>query len=304
MINEFELIKQLQSLVQNQNQAVALGIGDDAAVLDPQLISAGQKIVLATDTLVAGRHFLEQDKPEDIGYKALAVNLSDMAAMAAQPKWLLMNLTLPEIEEQWLTGFKRGVGELLGQYQVELIGGDTTSGPLTIGFTVLGLSSQPKKRCSAKAGDLIVVSGELGSAAFALNNPGQNEDCDTQLKRPIPRFDISESVKDYAHAMIDVSDGLVADLGHICEASCLAAHIDLEKIPVLKAIKHDPQWRDYVLAGGDDYQLCFTLAPKDANKLPADCAVIGHMKTGDAGVSVYENGQTLDVKQSGFDHFG
>lgn len=302
MINEFELIKQLQSLVQGLDQTVALGIGDDAAVIDPQLIPAGQKIVIATDTLVCGRHFLEQDKPEDIGYKALAVNLSDMAAMCAQPKWLLMNLTLSDIDEQWLTGFKCGVGDLLKKYHVEFIGGDTTSGPLAIGFTVLGLSSQPKKRSDAQAGDLIVVSGELGSAAFALNNPAHNADCDTQLKRPLPRFDVSEAVKDYARAMIDVSDGLVADLGHISEASELGATIHLEKIPVHAAIKNDPHWRNYVLAGGDDYQLCFTICPKDVDKLPADCAVIGHMESG-AGVHVYENEQKLDLEQTGFDHF-
>ncbi len=302
MINEFELIKQLQTLVQSQDQTVALGIGDDAAVIDPKLIPIGEKIVIATDTLVSGRHFLAQDKPEDIGYKALAVNLSDMAAMCARPKWLLMNLTLPEIDEQWLSGFKRGVAELLKKYPAELIGGDTTSGPLSIGFTVLGLSTQPKKRHDAQAGDLIVVSGELGSAAFALNNAGQISDCDAQLKRPVPRFDVSEAVINYAHAMIDVSDGLIADLGHICEASELGATIYLEKIPVHTDIKNNPHWRNYVLAGGDDYQLCFTISPEDEYKLPADCTVIGHMASG-AGVHVYENEQQLELEQTGFDHF-
>ena len=303
MIKEFELIERLTSLVHGRDRTVSLGIGDDAAMIDPALIPKAQKLVMATDTLVVGRHFKSDDNPEDIGHKALAVNLSDMAAMGARPKWALMNLTLPNVDEDWLQGFMVGVGELLQAYGVELIGGDTTSGPLSIGFTVLGLTDRPKKRMDAQTGDLIVISGQLGCAAYALNNPGQSDHCDDQLKRPIPRFDIAEVVKDYARAMIDISDGLVADLGHICEASCLAAHIDVEKIPVLKAIKHDPQWRDYVLAGGDDYQLCFTIASKDTNKLPADCAVIGHMKSG-AGVSVYENGQTLDVKRSGFDHFG
>jgi len=281
---------------------VALGIGDDAAIIDPEHIPAGQKIVIATDTLVAGRHFLEHENPADIGHKALAVNLSDMAAMCARPKWLLMNLTLPDINQKWLPGFQHGVGELLQKYQVELIGGDTTSGPLSIGFTVLGLSSQPKKRSDARDKDLIVVSGQLGSAAFALNNPGQCSDCDAQLKRPTPRFDVSEAVKGYARAMIDVSDGLLADLGHICESSDLGATIQLEKIPIHASIKADSAWRDHVLAGGDDYQLCFTIASKDKDKLPTDCAVIGHMESGE-GVHVFENGQKLTVKRSGFDHF-
>lgn len=303
MINEFDLIKQLQSLVHGQDRAVTLGIGDDAAVIDPALIPAGHQMVIATDTLVAGRHFLEQDKPEDIGHKALAVNLSDMAAMCARPKWLLMNLTLPDIDQKWLSGFQHGVGELLQKYQVELIGGDTTSGPLSIGFTVLGLSSQPKKRSDARDKDLIVVSGELGSAAFALNNPGECSDCDAQLKRPTPRFDVSEAVKGYARAMIDISDGLLADLGHICEASALGAQLDMEKIPVNKAVKNYANWRDYVLSGGDDYQLCFTIRPEDESLLPPDCTVIGHMYTG-SRVTVYDNGQRIEVKRSGFDHFG
>lgn len=303
MINEFDLIKQLQSLVHGQDRAVTLGIGDDAAVIDPALIPAGHQMVIATDTLVAGRHFLEQDKPEDIGHKALAVNLSDMAAMCARPKWLLMNLTLPDIDQKWLSGFQHGVVELLQKYQVELIGGDTTSGPLSIGFTVLGLSSQPKKRSDARDKDLIVVSGELGSAAFALNNPGECSDCDAQLKRPTPRFDVSEAVKGYARAMIDISDGLLADLGHICEASALGAQLDMEKIPVNKAVKNHANWRDYVLSGGDDYQLCFTIRPEDESLLPPDCTVIGQMYTG-SRVTVYDKGQRIEVKRSGFDHFG
>ncbi len=303
MINEFDLIKQLQSLVHGQDRAVTLGIGDDAAVIDPALISAGHQMVIATDTLVAGRHFLEQDKPEDIGHKALAVNLSDMAAMCARPKWLLMNLTLPDIDQKWLSGFQHGVGELLQKYQVELIGGDTTSGPLSIGFTVLGLSSQPKKRSDARDKDLIVVSGELGSAAFALNNPGECSDCDAQLKRPTPRFDVSEAVKGYARAMIDISDGLLADLGHICEASAMGAQLDVEKMPVYEPIKSDSQWLDYVLSGGDDYQLCFTIRPEDESLLPPDCTVIGHMYAG-SGVTVYDKGQRIEANRLGFDHFG
>ncbi|MCX7545291.1 thiamine-phosphate kinase [Marinicella gelatinilytica] len=303
MINEFDLIKQLQSLVHGQDRAVTLGIGDDAAVIDPALIPAGHQMVIATDTLVVGRHFKADDKPEDIGHKAIAVNLSDMAAMAAQPKWVLMNLTLPAVDGPWIAGFSRGVSGLLKKHRVELIGGDTTSGPLAIGFTVIGLSKNPKKRKDARAGDLVVVSGELGSAAFALNNPGVNDYCDAQLKRPQPRFDVAEAVIDYARAMIDVSDGLLADLGHICEASAMGAQLDVEKMPVYEPIKSDSQWLDYVLSGGDDYQLCFTIRPEDESLLPPDCTVIGHMCAG-SGVTVYDKGQRIEVKRSGFDHFG
>lgn len=303
MINEFELINQLKSLVQGQDSAVTLGIGDDAAVIDPALLPAGHKMVIATDTLVIGRHFLADDNPEDIGHKVLAVNLSDMAAMGAMPQWLLMNLTLPKIDGQWIEGLSRGISGLLKKFKVELIGGDTTSGPLSIGFTVIGLARQPLKRSDACVDDLIVVSGELGSAAFALHNPGRSSHCDQQLKRPQPRFDVSEAVKNFAGAMIDVSDGLLADLNHICQASGLGAQVELEKIPVHSAIKVDLKWRDYALSGGDDYQLCFTIRSDDQSLLPSDCTVIGHMHAG-SGVTVYDKGHRIQVNRLGFDHFG
>lgn len=296
------MIEKLRSLNEGVQERSLLGIGDDAAIIDPQVIPQGYKMVIATDTLVAGRHFSERDSAEDIGHKALAVNLSDMAAMGALPKWLTMNLTLPKVDEQWLQEFIGGVGRLLKRYQVELIGGDTTSGPLAIAFTVIGLTPHPKKRSDAQENELIVVSGELGSAAFALQNPGKISHCEQQLKRPMPRFDISEAVREFAGAMIDISDGLVADLGHICQASGLAARIDLDKIPIHAAIKEDADWSDYVLSGGDDYQLCFTIQPADVSLLPSDCTVIGHMQAG-SGVSVYNNNQPIQLQRSGFDHF-
>lgn len=276
-----------------------MAIGDDAAILKPD---ASQQWVVSTDTLVADVHFKSTDSAISIGHKCLAVSFSDMAAMGAKPKWVLMNLTLPDMNKQWNKGFIKGFAQLLTQHQAQLIGGDTTQGPLSITVTVIGEATRAITRNSAQLDDLIVVTGELGSAAFALNNPRKNKSCNAQLKTPEPRLDVSELIKHMATSMIDVSDGLLADLGHICKASDVAAVIELTQIPINPVIKKDPNWMQYVLAGGDDYQLCFTINMADEEQLPEDCHIIGQIIAGQ-GVVVLNQHQPITTDFSGFEHF-
>ncbi len=276
-----------------------MGIGDDAAILSAV---AKQHMVVSTDTLVSGTHFKAKDAAQSIGHKSLAVNFSDMAAMGATPKWVLLNLTLPKISKPWVTGFTQGFAELLGEHQAQLIGGDTTQGPLSITVTVIGETDHPVRRDGAKTNDLIVVTGQLGSAAFALKNPKKSQVCNTQLNTPKPRLDVSEKVKHMATAMIDVSDGLLADLGHICQASKLAAVIELSQIPVNEIIKNHKDWMQYVLAGGDDYQLCFTIDPSDEENLPDDCFIIGQIIEGE-GVMVLNQHQPIETNFKSYQHF-
>lgn len=258
--------------------------------------------MISTDTLVADVHFKSSDPPETIGHKALAVNLSDLAAMGATPKWALLNLTLPSIKRSWVNGFVKGFASLLNEHQVQLVGGDTTSGPLSISVTVLGECQQAVTRSQAQVDDLVVVTGTLGSAAFALQHPRSNKTCNQQLRTPQPRLDISAKIKHLATAMIDVSDGLLADLGHICQASGVAAVIELTQIPVNEAIKKDADWPRFVLAGGDDYQLCFTIPMAAEEQLPEDCHIIGQIIAGE-GVMVLNNHQPIDVDYPGYQHF-
>ncbi len=276
-----------------------MGIGDDAAIINPQ---NSQQWVVSTDTLVAGVHFKDSDQAATIGHKSLAVSFSDIAAMGAKPKWVLLNLTLPKMDPKWNQGFIKGFADLLSQHEAQLIGGDTTQGPLSITVTVIGQTDRAITRNSAQVDDLVVISGELGSAAFALQNPRKNKACNTQLKTPTPRLDVSEKVKDMATSMIDVSDGLLADLGHICKASGVAAVVELTQIPINPVLKKDAKWKEYVLAGGDDYQLCFTINMADEEHLPADCHIIGQIISGH-GVVVLNQHQPISTDFSGFEHF-
>lgn len=264
-------------------------------------------LTISTDTLVEDVHFKSTDSPQSIGHKALAVNLSDMAAMGANPKWALLNLTLPQIDKKWLNGFIKGFAALLTKHQVQLIGGDTTQGPLNIAVTVMGEAESPIRRDGALVDDLIVVTGQIGSAAFALNNPKRSKSCNQQLKMPEPRLDISKHIHAIATAMIDVSDGLKADLNHICQASKVGAVIELTQVPIDPIICKDKNWIQYVLAGGDDYQLCFTINQKDEDKLPKDCHIIGQIIKAQTNTSqrvmVLNRHQPIESNYQGYQHF-
>ena len=319
MPSEFNLIQQYFTRPSPQAD---LGVGDDAALVR---VSEGNQLVISTDMSVAGTHFLHDCAPYNIGWKALAVNVSDMAAMGAQPKWATLAISLPEVNQDWLAEFSRGFFACANSFNIDLIGGDTTRGPLNISVTILGEAPAGKalKRSGAQVGDDIWVSGQLGSAALGLahlqgkvqlTNKLVNEldTCLKALNTPSPRTALGLALRGVATSCIDVSDGLLADLGHILQASNLGAAIDLEKIPCIELLKNNldhPQFQELLIVGGDDYELCFT-APQTkreeinalSKQLNLQISLIGKTRI-DTGLQVdYKNNQITLLKQ-GFDHF-
>lgn len=275
-LSEFDLIQRYFQRPSRHQQDVILGMGDDAAIV---AVPADRQLVVAVDTLAEGIHFRQSDRPEDIGWKALAVNLSDLAAMGAVPGWWTLSLTLSRVDEVWLEGFAQGLFELADRHGLELIGGDTTRGPLAISIQAMGLveSGQALLRSAARPDDLIYVSGTLGDAAAALEHEQQAE-LARRLHRPVPRLELGRNLRDLAHACIDVSDGLLADLGHIAKASGLGAELDSRALPLspgLRACCPLPQALALACSGGDDYELCFTLSPEDAPGLDEVASALG-----------------------------
>ena len=275
MTSEFDIIRRYFT---RPSKRALLGVGDDAAII---ACHTGMDLVVSADTLVADRHFFAQTDPANLGHKSLAVNLSDMAAMSATPLWVMLSLTIPREVAQndvWLSAFSGGFFALADQFEVELIGGDTTCGPLNIGVQIMGeiQHGMALKRSTAVAGDDIWVSGELGDAALALGylqgkvvlTPQEAQTCLSRLNKPIPRVGLGQQLQKLASSAIDLSDGLLADLGHILESSGVGATIDFERIPCSntlrkKLISEHPERKlaaDCLLAGGDDYELCFTAA--------------------------------------------
>ena len=239
---------------------VDLGVGDDSALLTPP---PHHQLVICADTLVAGRHFPLDTSAHAIGWKSVAVNLSDIAAMGAKPHSILLALSLPQIDHDWLKGFSQGLYDCCDQFGVHLIGGDTTQSPhLTLSVTALGWIETGKSvlRSGAQVNDLVVVSGTIGDAAYGLQHLGHP--LQQRLDYPTPRCELGTILKGLASSMIDVSDGLAQDLGHILKASNVGAKIDLSRLPIdnaLKVLSDQKQW-EYALAGGDDYELCFTIS--------------------------------------------
>ena len=275
MPSEFDIIRQyFTSSVSSQSRAdVVLGIGDDAAILDMADHHQHEQLVQSVDTLIAGVHFPVETSPEDIAYKALAVNLSDMAAMGAQPAWFTLAITLPDDDEAWLKAFSGSLFSLANEYNMQLIGGDTTHGPLCISITINGFVPAGKAltRNTAQVTDKIYVSGTIGDAALALASmQGQcllREDStsylDDKLNRPAARIELGLLLRDFASSCIDISDGLIADLEHITDNSNVGATIIFEKIPLSKEfnsnLTDETLIIPLVLSGGDDYELCFTI---------------------------------------------
>ncbi|MDQ3040352.1 MAG: thiamine-phosphate kinase [Pseudomonadota bacterium] len=246
---------------------MVLGIGDDAALLQ---VPDGRQLVVAMDTLNIGVHFPEDTAPSDIGWKALAVNLSDLAAMGATPAWCTLSLSMPQADVAFVDGFLDGFLELAELHDVALVGGDTTRGPLSVCVTVHGLveTGSALRRDAARVGDDIWVSGSLGDAAGGLAQWGACQKpapvLMARLNRPTPRVALGRALRGIAHACIDVSDGLLADLAHVCDASGIGAQVDIDSIPVSDGLSaaFDRQARHSLQAtGGDDYELCFTAAP-------------------------------------------
>jgi len=318
-LNEFELITRYFARQPVTRPDVALGIGDDAAILD---VPPGQQLVVSTDMLVAGVHFSENADAVSIGHKSLAVNLSDLAAMGATPAWYTLNLSLPQAEPNWLEGFCQGMFALAVKHDAALVGGDTTRGPLTIGIQIMGLvpHGQALKRAGARPGDRIYVTGLLGEAALGLRvTQGQLKLPDeflanvlTQLNRPMPRVPAGLRLRGLASACIDISDGLAADLGHILAASAVGARIQLKRLPLSPAYDaafEQVGWQA-ALTGGDDYELCFTIPPAQETvfriasaHFGVPCSYIGDIEAEPGLRIVDEQGALYVPEQSGFDHF-
>jgi len=318
-VNEFGLIQQIQQQTSVSAPGVKLGIGDDAAVLE---IPAGRHLVAATDTLNSGVHFPVDTSPFNIGYKCLAVNLSDLAAMGAIPHWALLSLSLPGADTDWLKSFTAGFRSLARPFNVALVGGDTTSCPLSVSVTALG-SIEPGRQLQhsgAQPGDLIVVSGTIGGAARVLDllhetvlhktlSAGDQD----LLDRPQPRVLLGQALAGHASACIDISDGLLADLGHLLKASGCAAKLVTGALPapgILAGLGDEQRWT-YQLAGGDDYELLFTLPGNQRavlttwrKELDITLSVIGTIEEGEGIRCIAPDGTEFHPRKTGFDHFG
>ncbi len=322
MMTEFELIQHYFAQTYLSRPDVTLGIGDDCAVVNAPV---GVELAMSTDTLIEGVHFFADTDPFAIGYKALAVNLSDLAAVGAKPAWFSLALTLSDIEPIWLEDFSQGLLSLAQQYQLALIGGDTTRGSvLSITINIVGFLPYDMvlKRSHAQVGDGIYVTGELGDASLMLKALTQqitltNEQItaiQSKLYYPQPRVLQGEALRKLGvHASIDISDGLTADLGHILTASNVGACLYLEKLPLSATLKnyiHTSQDWSLPLNGGDDYELCFTLAvSKQAtlNQLSQhwDCACtqIGVIEE-EQGLRLKDlEGSITAVTPEGYQHF-
>jgi thiamine-monophosphate kinase len=309
-MGEFDLIKQYFDR-RHARSDVLLGVGDDAAVLTPP---AGCKLVAATDTIVEGVHFPEGTAPSDIGFRALAVNLSDIAAMGGVPAWMTLAISLPRADAGWLSGFSAGLFELADAHQVALVGGDTVRGPLVITITILGWveSDAWLTRSGARAGDALYVSGIPGEAAGGLAVIQRHlEDAPAtrvlrqRFLRPEPRLELGRALRTVATAAMDVSDGLLTDVTKLCAASHCGAVIEVERLPhsaALNAVFDATTCLQYTLAGGDDYELVFTMPPTTTLTFPT-CTRIGQITAGLA-VECRRDGALIPSPLGGYDHFG
>lgn len=319
---EFSLIKQYFTSQPVKRKDVSTGIGDDCAILT---VPEKQQVAISTDTLVSGIHFLPTISPEDLAYKALAVNISDLAAVGADPAWASLALTLPQVDNDWLEAFSRSLFALAEYYSIQLIGGDTTKGPLSLTITIQGLVPQGMAllRSGAKIGDWIYVTGFLGDSAAGLAvlqnrlQPSQPESRDyfiTRHLRPQPRLLQGQALRSLASAAIDISDGLISDLNHILTASGCGARINLDALPYSTAMKSQvskEQAEVWALSGGEDYELCFTVPEINRGALDialahtgADFHCIGQIMPIAEGIRYLREGKEVHPNLKGFDHFG
>lgn len=318
-MKEFSLIKAFFTEQVTKRKDVVLGIGDDCALITP---TERQQIAITTDTLVSGVHFPINTAPRAIGHKSIAVNLSDLAAMGAEPAWISLAITLPEFDHKWLQEFCAGVFDLCEYYNIQLVGGDTTQGPLSITVTAQGLVPVDTAllRSGAKSGDWIFVTGDIGDAALALKHiQGQvsieeqfKEQVLTKLDYPKPRVLAGQGIREYASSAIDLSDGLISDLGHICAASKTGANIVLDALPLshalIETLGHEAAI-ELALAGGDDYELLFTVS--EDNKVGMATALanagtqvtcIGQMNASEKITTTLDN-NIVNLNVKSFEHF-
>ena len=329
-MSEFNLIHQHFT---RKTQQTNLGVGDDAALIS---IAPNMELAISADMLVAGTHFFPDVDPYKLGWKSLAVNVSDMAAMGASPKWATLAIALPNNNSEWLGQFSNGFFACAEAFNIDLIGGDTTRGPLTISVQIMGEipTGQAIKRSGAIAGDEIWVSGNLGSAALALAHIQGNltlpddvfANSAKALHTPQPRVTLGLALRGLANSAIDISDGLIADLGHILEHSKVGASLKLSQIPheiylgaalveqssnnVNGTIAYNKTFLNMLLAGGDDYELCFTAPIENHSKiaklretLGLNLRIIGHITSHSSMIVQGLDDQILDFKGTGFDHF-
>ncbi|MCL2893416.1 thiamine-phosphate kinase [Brenneria tiliae] len=319
---EFDLIARYFNRAGSSRRDVALGIGDDCALL---AVAEKKLLAVSTDTLVSGVHFLPDIHPADLGYKSLAVNLSDLAAMGADPAWLSLAITLPENNADWLSAYSDSLFELLDYYGMQLIGGDTTRGPLSLTLTIYGLvpAGRALTRGGAKIGDWIYVSGSLGDSAAGLailQDTLRIDDDDARRAlvqrhlRPQPRILQGQALRDLASSAIDLSDGLISDLQHILNASECGARLNLDAIPYshwLRDRVDEEQALRWALSGGEDYELCFTVP--EINRGALDIALghlgaaytcIGQVGPASEGLRFFRGDKEVELNWKGYDHFG
>jgi thiamine-monophosphate kinase len=321
MLSEFDLIKQYFQRARAGHASTVLGIGDDCALLQP---TPGRQMAISSDMLVEGRHFFAGADARMLGHKCLAVNLSDLAAMGATPTAFTLALALPEANRDWLAGFSAGLFAIADEYQCELIGGDTTKGPLTICITIFGelAPGRALRRDAAMAGDDVWISGTLGDARLALGAywneqvlaPEQLEQAGARMHMPTPRVALGRMLAEHglAHAALDISDGLIGDLGHILAASSVGATLDADALPAgpVLATQSQALRRRFTVAGGDDYELCFTAPPHHRDAILGAgraCATpvtrVGSIDALPGLRWVDAEGAKFDLGLRGWDHF-
>jgi thiamine-monophosphate kinase len=313
MTSEFEII---QRYFKKKMKQTALGVGDDAAMIH---VRNNYQLAISSDMLIENIHFLKNTNPSHLGWKSLAVNLSDIAAMGATPKWATLSISLPKINHAWLKKFSKGFFECADKFGIDLIGGDTTKGPLSISITIMGESKKNEAllRSGAKINDDIWVTGQLGLASMGLANlqgqlklpPRIKMKCIRALEIPNPKTFLGSYLSRYANSCIDISDGLIQDLRHILKASKVGASLLLNDIPCEKFIHTSKQYQ-FVLNGGDDYELLFTAAKKDrtfikkiAKKTNTPVTMIGNITKKKALNILSEQGKSIKFNPKGFDHF-
>jgi thiamine-monophosphate kinase len=319
-LGEFEVIRRYFSRMGAARSDVVLGVGDDAALLR---VPADEELVAAVDTIVAGRHFLPDSDARSVGHRALAVNLSDLAAMGATPAWATLALTLPVAEPAWLERFCRGFADLANAHGVALVGGDTTAGPLTISVQLLGHLTRGSalRRDGAKAGDLLAVTGTLGdagaglalaSAALETKEAAAAAELRARFEYPTPRVEFGAAARGIATAAMDLSDGLAGDLPRLATASGLAAHVDIDRLPLsaaLQAVASQQQAREWAIGAGDDYELLLAVPrpryaelASHAARLNLRLTAIGELRRGNT-VTWALHGVESAPRVQGYDHF-
>ncbi len=320
-VSEFDLIERIRARTGTGGEGVRVGIGDDAALL---AVPAGMQLAVTADTLNAGVHFPDTTAPADIGWKALAVNLSDLAAMGARPAWCTLALSAPALDAAWLDGFLDGFSALAGEHGIALVGGDTTRGPLSISITAMGWlpPDAALRRDGARVDDDVWVTGTLGDAAAALARWLAGGEAGltavpalrARLDRPTPRVAAGHALLRLANAAADVSDGLLADLGHICERSGVGAEVQVDGLPMSPALSAVTAGvedrRRWQATGGDDYELCFTAAPYRREAIAEALAQagttatrIGRIVAGHGVRALAAAGREWRSPRRGFDHF-